>query len=290
MIAGLRTTTLAVALCAFATTASAEVKQLWELTGLKSPESVVVDTDAGVAYVSNIDGEVNAKDGKGSISKISLDGKLLAADWVTGLDAPKGLALHAGKLYAADVDQLVEIDVAAAKIVQRYPAEGAKFLNDVAAGPDGSVYVSDTVESAIWRLADGKFELWLKDEKLLDPNGLTVKGDKLVVAAWGKIDGEGFATSVPGHLLEVSLADKAIKSLGDEAPIGNLDGLEILDDTTFVVTDFMAGTLMTIDVTGKAKKLAPLRSGSADIAYIPARRLVLIPNLKDSKLLAVELN
>ncbi len=186
--------------------------------GTEEPESAVVDVAADVAYVSNVDGEINTKDGKGSISKVGLDGQLIKADWVTGLDAPKGLALHNGKLYVADVDQLVEIDVNAAKIVQRYPAPGAKFLNDVAVDDAGNVYVSDTVESAIWRLTDGKIELWLKDEKLLDPNGLTAKGEKLIVAAWGKIDGEGFATSVPGHPLEVTLGDKTIKSLGGGSP------------------------------------------------------------------------
>lgn len=288
-MAGLRMTTLAASLVALGTAAVAEPKQVWELSGLKAPESAVVDAAADVAYVSNVDGEINAKDGKGSISKVGLDGQMIKADWVTGLDAPKGLALHNGKLYAADVDQLVEIDVPSAKIVQRYPAPGAKFLNDVAADSNGVVYVSDTVESSIWRLADGKLELWIKDDKLLDPNGLTAKGDKVIVAAWGKIDGEGFATSVPGHLLEVS-PDKSIKSLGGGAPIGNLDGLEVLDPASFLVTDFMAGGLMKIGTDGKVEKLATLPSGSADIGYSAQRRLVLVPQLKDGKLLAIQLD
>lgn len=275
---------------AFATAACAEPKQLWELAGLKTPESVVVDTDAATAYVSNIDGEVNAKDTSGSISQVSLDGKMINADWVSGLNAPKGLALHKGKLYAADVDQLVEIDVVSAKIVARHAAEGAVFLNDVAASPEGDVYVTDTVTNTIWRLANGKLEAWLKDEKLLCPNGITVQDGKLIVAAWGKIDGEGFATSVPGHLLEVSLADKSVRSLGNGEVVGNLDGIEPLDGSSYLVTDFMAGALLQIDTAGKAKKLAKLPSGSADLAFVPARRLVLIPLLKDNKLLAFELD
>lgn len=285
----LKTASLAASLLASLIATSAEAKQLWELTGLKSPESVVVDEAAGVAYVSNVDGEINTKDGKGSISQVGLDGSMTKADWVTGLDAPKGLALSNGKLYAADVDQLVEIDVKGAKVVQKYPAKDAKFLNDVAAGPDGHVYVTDTVTNAIWRLADGKFEIFVQDDKLLNPNGVTVKGDSLIIAAWGKIDGEGFATSVPGHLLQVSLADKSIKSLGDGAPVGNLDGLEILDDKSFLVTDFMAGGLMIIDTSGKVSKLDRLPSGSADIDYVAARKLVLIPQLKDNKLLGIGL-
>jgi DNA-binding beta-propeller fold protein YncE len=285
-----RSAALAAWLLAFTTAASAEPKQLWELSGLKAPESVVVDVDAGIAYVSNIDGEINTKDATGSISLVSLDGKIVEADWLSGLDAPKGLALHNGKLYAADVDRLVEIDIKAAKVVSRYPAEGAKLLNDVAASPEGHIYVTDTVTNTIWRLADGKFESWLTDEKLLNPNGVTVQDGRLVVGAWGRIDGEGFATSVPGHLLEVSLADKSVRSLGSGAAVGNLDGVEPLDASSYLVTDFMAGRLLKIDTEGKATTLATLPSGSADIAFVPARRLVLVPLLKDNKLLAFELD
>src|SRR5215470_772449 len=84
------------------------VTKLWETdTILKVPESVLLDADNKVLYVSNIDGTDGwAKDGKGSIGKIGLDGKIIAVDWVPGLDAPKGLGLYKGKLYAADIDEI----------------------------------------------------------------------------------------------------------------------------------------------------------------------------------------
>ena len=50
MAAKLKTAALAVALLAFGA-ATAGAKQLWELQGLKAPESVVVDVAAGVAYL-----------------------------------------------------------------------------------------------------------------------------------------------------------------------------------------------------------------------------------------------
>ena len=60
-----------------ATTASAEPKKLWELDGFKNPELAVVHD--GIIYVSNVDGGADAKDGKGSISQASLDGKMIKA-------------------------------------------------------------------------------------------------------------------------------------------------------------------------------------------------------------------
>src|SRR3546814_10575543 len=73
-------------------------------------------------------------------------------EWATGLDAPKGLALANNRLYVSDIDQLVAIDTATGAVAQRWPATGAKFLNDVVADMDGRVFVSDMVTNQIWLL------------------------------------------------------------------------------------------------------------------------------------------
>ena len=89
-----------------------KLTRLWESeASLKVPEGVRYDAKRKVLYVSNIDGEPWADDGKGSIGKLGLDGKVIAAEWVTGLSCPKGLALSKdGKwLYAADAGGIVVI-------------------------------------------------------------------------------------------------------------------------------------------------------------------------------------
>src|SRR6187402_2462475 len=84
----------------------------WETdTLLKTPESVLYDAKGKILYVSNIDGAPDGKDGKGSIGKIGLDGKIIAVDWVSGLNAPKGMALVKNTLWVADVDQMVAVDI-----------------------------------------------------------------------------------------------------------------------------------------------------------------------------------
>lgn len=260
--------------------------KLWETTGLKTPESALPDPTGEFAYVSNVDGNPTDKDGKGYISKVSLkDGALIDPQWVTGLNAPKGLALVEGRLYVTDIDQLVEIDAADGKIIARYDAPGAKFLNDIAVDTDGNVYVSDMVTSTIWRLSGGKFEVWLDSPDLKNPNGLYVKDGNLIVAAWGVMT-DGFSTKVPGNLLTVSLADKSVKNLGDGTPIGNLDGLEPFDATSFLVTDWIAGVLYRIDTAGRAEKLLALKQGTADIGWIPEQRLLLLPLMMEDKLAA----
>src|SRR5687768_8476206 len=77
-----------------------QLTRIWETDStLKVPESVLFDGKNNLLYVSNIDGDAASKDGKGSIGKVGLDGKVIQAEWVTGLHAPKGMALYKNDLY-----------------------------------------------------------------------------------------------------------------------------------------------------------------------------------------------
>jgi sugar lactone lactonase YvrE len=280
---------LIVSLVIFCTEAEAAPKLLWETKGLAQPESVVVDPATGAIYVSNIVGAVMQKDGNGFIAKLNGDGKMVTRQWVKGLDSPTGLALHDRTLYVADVDQLVEINAASGEIVKRYPAKGATFLNDLAIDPDGTVYVSDTPSNTIWRLKDGSFEPWLADDKLNGPNGLLVQGDTLVVASLGKIPGVGQKQELAGLSL-ISLKDQSVTKIGSGQPIGNLDGLELLQPGVYLVTDWAAGALYRVDAKGKAQQLIDLNQGSADLTYLPDKKIVLIPMMLDNTLVAYRLD
>ena len=259
--------------------------KLWETTGFQTPESAIVDTASNVIYVSNIAGGPADRDGNGYISKLSPDGKVTVEKWVTGLDSPKGLGLHGGKLFVADLDKLVEIDVASGNIVTKHEAAGAKILNDVAIDGEGNVYTSDWPGNAIWRLSGGTFEKWLESDKLANPNGLLIDGDKLIVAAWGAMEAD-FSTKTPGNLLAVNLADKSISNLGNGKPVGNLDGLERFDADSFIVTDWVAGKVFQITRAGDAKELLVLGQGSADLTYNPTTRTAIIPLMVDGKVVA----
>ena len=74
------------------------VKAGWTVQDMRTPESAYLDEGSGYLYVSQIDGQPNEKDGKGRISKLGLDGSVVAADWVTGFNAPKGLRSFGGTL------------------------------------------------------------------------------------------------------------------------------------------------------------------------------------------------
>src|SRR5688572_7211307 len=147
------------------------IKSLWQTdTVLTTVESVIYDPANDVLYVSNIAGEPSTKDGNGSIGKVGLDGKVIAAQWIKGMDAPKGIGIWNGKLFVADIDRIHEVDIATATIANSHAVEGAQFLNDITVGSDGRVYISDMNTGIIHVLENGAVSKWL--EGLDAPNGL----------------------------------------------------------------------------------------------------------------------
>ncbi len=87
-------TTAVATLFSFSLFAQHSLDKKWETDStLKTPESVLFDAGNKVLYVSNIGGKADARNGNGSIGKVDLDGKIIAVDWVPGLNAPKGMAL-----------------------------------------------------------------------------------------------------------------------------------------------------------------------------------------------------
>src|SRR5688572_10134426 len=116
----------------------------WESdTVLTTCESVIYDPTNDVLYVANINGAPDGKHGNGFIAKVSLDGKVTTQQWVTGMDAPKGMGIANGKLYVSDINRIHEIDISSGKIANTYTVDSAKFLNDITTDASGKVYVSD---------------------------------------------------------------------------------------------------------------------------------------------------
>ena len=78
---------------------------LWNLTGdFQAPESAYYDAASKAVFVSSINGQILERDGNGYISRLTPDGKIVSARWVTGLNAPKGLRSSGGTLWVSDID------------------------------------------------------------------------------------------------------------------------------------------------------------------------------------------
>jgi len=98
------------------------LEMLWESdTIFRTPESVLYDAGKNILYVSNIDGSPDTKDGNGFISTMGPAGNLIQLEWVTGLNAPKGMGVYQDLLYVTDIDELVVINILQAAIKEKIP-------------------------------------------------------------------------------------------------------------------------------------------------------------------------
>jgi len=252
-----------------------ELVKKWETPAeLAVPESVCIDHARNVLYTSNIDGEPWGDDKKGSIGKVSMDGKILAAEWVTGLSAPKGLALVGNHLYVGDMKEVVVIDVDKAAIVKRIAMPGAQGLNDVGAGPDGTVYVSDSYGKKVFRIKNDQPEVLL--ENLDGPNGVVWHDGSLYV-----LDN--------GSALKVG-ADRSLTAITSGIE-GVVDGIEPVSAHEFLVSTWQ-GTVMLVKPDGTRDTLLDTRVdkiNAADIAYDAKKRIVYVPTFFHKTIAAYEL-
>jgi hypothetical protein len=261
----------------------------WTVTDMRTPESVYLDEGSGYLYVSQINGNPNEKDGNGRISKLGLDGSVVAADWATGFNAPKGLRSFGGTLWVADIDEVVGIDIASGKTTARVTVDGAKFLNDVAAGADGTIYVSDMMTNRIHAIKDGKATVFAEGEQLEYPNGLFVDGERLIVGGWGKPEAD-FSTKVPGRLYMLDLKTKQ-KTLITKQPFANIDGVEQEARGGFLVTDYLAGKVMQVTPTGEWHVVRQFKPGLADHTFLYAQGDILIaPHMNENTVAAYDLS
>jgi hypothetical protein len=266
--------------------AAPSLTPVWQTPAeLKDPESVIYHANSGSLFVSNVNGQPSDADGNGFISRLNIKGEIVKLDWLTGLNAPKGMAIKDNLLYVSDINELVVIDIKQQKIIKKYLAEDAKFLNDVAVDKDGVVYVSGFMTNRLYRLRGGEFKVWIEDSQLESPNGLLVEGDKLIIGSWGVMT-DGFATDVAGHLKIVDLDTGKTSSLGNQTPVGNLDGVESDGKGNYYVTDWLNGALLHIQPNGESRTLIALKQGSADHTVVREYRLIIIPMMLDGTLLA----
>ncbi len=251
------------------------LEMVWETTcELKTPESVLYDSERDVIYVANINGNPTDKDGNGFISILNNKGKEKNLKWITGLNAPKGMAIFEGLLYVSDIDELVVIDIKRGKIKAKYPAPGAKFLNDVTACMNGKIFVSDMNTAKIHVLDGNNFTVWTEGIPLETPNGLFAEKGKLYVG--------------DKNIYEYDIKTKDQKLLIEDT--GGVDGLEKNNDGDFVFSNW-SGRIF-IHKNGKTIKLhdsTDKEINTADIDYNLKEDLILVPTFFDNRVVAYKI-
>jgi hypothetical protein len=238
------------------------LEKIWETDQIvRVPESVLVYDGGKKLYVSLIDGGGWDADGKGGIAKLDADGTGLNQEWVTGLNAPKGMGLAGKRLYVADINEVVVINTKDGRIEKKIPIDGATGLNDITIDEKAIVYVSDSRTAKIWKLENDVPSLYLENVKGV--NGLKSYGTGLLIGA--------------GKVFEKADEQKRLVTIA-EMPQG-IDGIEPAGNGDFIVTGW-SGFIYYVSPEGKIELLLDThndKKNSADIGFDKRRRILYVP-------------
>jgi gluconolactonase len=249
-----------------------------KVTGLQSPESVVVGAD-GRIYVSEI-GEFG-KDGDGKISVIDAQGKLHA--FATGMDDPKGLAFFGNDLYVADKTRMLKVGIDGKWTVfaaaDAFPVP-PQFLNDVETDSQGNVYVTDSGDlkgkgGAIYRLnKNGKVTRVVGDHvpQVQGPNGLLMDGRGALL----EVD------FVSGILYRIKLRTGEMEKVAEG--FGGGDGIVRGPGGVLYVSDWKNGKVYAVSKKGEVSLLKDGFQAAADIGLSQDGKYVLVPDMKAGEL------
>lgn len=258
--------------------------------GFSTPESALLDEAADVYLVSNINGAPMEMDDNGFISRVTPDGRVENLRWIDGqgadvtLNAPKGMGLKGDTLFVADVDVVRMFHRATGEPLGERAVPGATFLNDIAVGDDGAVYVTDSGmritaggmepsgTDAVYRFGpDGAPTPVARGAELQTPNGVVAQGGEVTVVPFG--GNEVFRLSPTGERSRVA-----------QLPAGQLDGVVRLGDGSLLVSSWETSAVYRVDAGGQATAVVENVPSPADIGYDARRGRVLVPLFQGNQL------
>lgn len=263
-------------------------------TGFAFPESVAYDSQAKVLYVGQFGSELKPtqKDGKGRISKVSLDGKVMEEQFLPAkggiLNKPKGIWVKGNRLWVTDIDVVWVFDLKSRK-GRKVELPGVKFANDPTL-LGKALYVSDNRGDQLYRVEPADFLNMNGDPKVtlvfsgksINPNGLypAKDGSLLMVGFGSKEEPRAIYSMRPGS------DPKALSK-----PIGRLDGVYQMKDGSLLVTDWNSGSLFNWSAKDGMQTLASGFKGPADLCAFPNANglMVVVPDLVKSELRMVQL-
>lgn len=257
--------------------------------GFQTPESVLWDELNDRYLVSNINGGATDLDDNGYISVVAPDGKVTTEKWIAGgrngahLDAPKGTAIANGALYVADITVVRIFDLASGAPRGEVIVPGAIFLNDVASGPDGTVYISDTgmklgePVGAVYAIdKDGKLKTVAQSKDLGAPNGLGVHGKSLLVVSFNSSE-------------LYRLDEKGQKQDVTRLPKGSLDGIVQLGADDLLISSWEGSAVYKGKLNGSFEAVLENQVSPADIGWDKKRSRLLVPHLLQNTVEAYEI-
>ena len=265
--------------------APAEFARAASIEGFKTPEAVRFDPADDVYFVSNINGSPSDKDNNGFITRVRAEGgEIDSLMFIAGgrggvtLHAPKGLAITGDTLWVTDIDVVRAFDKRTGRPLASYPVRGAVFLNDIAVGPDGGLYITDTGirigasgmshpgPDRIFKVTRaGEASTAFQFDSLPGPNGITWDdaNQRFIVVPFA---GNQIIGWKPGDSTTTTIATGK----------GQFDGVERLADGRILVSSWADSSIYVLDGSALVRAVAGV-AGPADIGVDTKRNRVAVP-------------
>lgn len=256
-----------------------KLELLWESdTTVRTPESVLLDQDRGILYVSNINEGPWEKDDNGFISKMDKHGKVVDLKWIEGMSAPKGMGLSGNSLFIADIDELVEADINTGEIKNRIFIEGNPQLNDISTGEKGEVYVSGSGSNKIYKLEDGELTVIFEGDEGERFNGLYWEKNRMLLI-----------TSASSQFKEITWAKMEAKIIAEN--MGHGDAIAPVGDGGYITTSWK-GTINYVSAKGKVTELLnteAIEENAADADFCIDEQILYVPTFFKNRVKAYKL-
>ena len=244
-------------------------------TGFSGPESVRYDAEQDVYFVGNFNGPANERDNNGFISRMSPEGLVRDMRFIAGgangvtLHAPRGMFIVGDTLWTADVDAVRGFNRRTGAPVATVDFAGFQvgFLNDIAAGGDGALYVTDTGRNRIYRIVGRRLEVAVEDSLLNRPNGIT----------WDEANGRFIVVPFGGsHTVYSWRPEQAgLASVGSVTG-AQLDGVEVLAGGAILIAS-QADSALHVLYRGEGRTVVRMPGRPADIGVDIRRNRVAVP-------------
>lgn len=276
---------------------AADMKVLSQRTvgGFGHNESVAYDPREKVFYTGDFgpDLKPGEKDGKGFITKLSVDGKILEKRFFPPagqtLNKPKGIWIHGTRMWFTDIDAVWIVDLKTKKGKRLALPDANAYANDPLVVKN-VLYVSDNRNDVLYRIAPADFLKSKTEPKITKvfsgkgvyPNGLWLDKD-------GSLLMVGFqAKDKPQAIYKMALGEdpKAISK-----PIGLLDGLYQLKNGDLLVTDWVSTSLFQWNEKTGMHTLVSGIKGPADFCVVHNKQglLVVQPDLVTGEIRFIQL-
>jgi hypothetical protein len=272
---------------------------LFDRIAFSSPSAIIHDPARDVYWVSNANAGATDRAGRGFISRLDPEGALSTLNFIDTrgtdvvLNSPRGLAVAGDTLYVADISAIRKFKADDGAALGSIEIPGARFLSDVAAGADGTLYAVDVggdpnMEEAAEERVDAVYQI-------------AATGEVTTVARRPDLGGP-FALIADGTGLWITCTSSAdlvllVPGTGDgNAPdAGRLDlpntpqGLAAMPDGTLLISSSSEGVVYRGFRDGPFAPIVGDLESPADLGYDAIRKRLLIPLFSGHALAIFEL-